>query len=270
MTGDAAARVHPAAIVEAGAELGPGVEIGPWCHVGPRVRLGAGVRLVSHVVVDGDTEIGEGTVVWPFACLGTRPQDLKFAGEDTRLVIGRNNMIREYVTMNPGTSGGTGETRVGDGCLFMVSSHVGHDCAVGNGVILANNAPLGGHVTVGDRAIIGGNAAIHQFVRVGTGAIVGGLTGVERDVIPFGSATGDRARLVGLNLVGLRRAGVERGRIQALKAAYEAIFHGPEGKGFLDRARRAAERHGEEPLVRTVTDFILEGTARSFTTPREA
>lgn len=269
MSDAAPPQVHPAAIVEPGAELGPGVVVGPWCHVGPRVRLGAGVVLVSHVVVDGLTEIGEGTKVWPFACLGARPQDLKFAGEDTRLVIGRNNMIREYVTMNPGTSGGTGLTSVGDGCLFMVSSHVGHDCSVGNGVIVANNAPLGGHVTVGDRAIIGGNAAIHQFARIGTGAIVGGLTGVERDVIPYGSATGDRARLVGLNLVGLRRAGVSRERIATLKAAYEAIFNVAESGGLAERARRAAETWGEEPLVRTVCDFILEGSSRSFTTPRE-
>ncbi|HKK35592.1 MAG TPA: acyl-ACP--UDP-N-acetylglucosamine O-acyltransferase [Paracoccaceae bacterium] len=267
MAEDAAPRIHPAAIVEDGASLSPGVVVGPWCHVGARVTLGPGVELVSHVVVDGVTEIGEGSRVWPFACLGARPQDLKFSGEDTRLVVGKRNMIREYVTMNPGTAGGLGATTVGDDCLFMVSSHVGHDCVVGNGVIVANNAPLGGHVTVGDRAIIGGNAAVHQFSRIGTGAIVGGLTGVERDVIPYGSAVGDRARLVGLNLVGLRRAKVPRARIQALRDAYETLFGAGEG-GLADRARRAAEAHPDEPLVRTVTDFVLEGSTRHFVTPK--
>lgn len=262
-----APRVHPTAIVEDGAVLGPGAVVGPFCRVGPRVALGAGVELRSHVVVEGITEIGEGTRVWPFAVLGAQPQDLKFSGEDTRLVIGARNMIREHVTMNPGTEGGGGETRVGDGCLFMVGAHVGHDCAVGDGVILANNAPLGGHVVVQDRAIIGGNAAVHQHVRIGTGAIVGGLTGVERDLAPYCSAVGDRARLAGLNLVGLRRSGAPRARIQALRAAYEAIFEGADG-ALAERARRAAEAAPEEPLVRTLTEFVLEGGARSFVTPR--
>ncbi len=262
-----APRIHPTAIVEEGAVLGPGTVVGPFCRVGPRVTLGARVELRSHVVVEGITEIGEGTRVWPFAVLGAEPQDLKFAGEETRLILGARNMVREHVTMNPGTGGGGGETRVGSGCLFMVGSHVGHDCVVGDGVILANNAPLGGHVVVQDRAIIGGNAAVHQHVRIGAGAIVGGLTGVERDVAPYCAAVGDRARLAGLNLVGLRRAGVARSSVQALRAAYEAVFEGAEG-ALAERARRALEAAPEEPLVQVFCAFLIEGGARSFVTPR--
>lgn len=265
---DPSAEIHPAAIVEDGAEIGPNVRIGPWCHVGPRVRLGEGVELISHVVVAGRTSIGPGTKVWPFASLGTQPQDLKFHGEESRLEIGAGNMIREHVTMNPGTAGGGGLTRIGDGGLFMMSSHVGHDCIVGDGVILANNAPLGGHVTVQDRAIIGGNAAVHQHARIGRGAMVGGLTGVERDVIPYASVTGDRARLAGLNLVGLRRAKAPRAEVTALREAVDFIFG--EGEGALAaRAREAAERWPDAALVQEVCAFMAEGSSRSFVTPRE-
>lgn len=266
-TPDDPPQIHPAAIVEDGAQIGPGARIGPWCHVGPQVKLGAGVMLDSHVVVTGDTTVGQGTRIWPFACLGSQPQDLKFLGEDSRLIIGARNMIREYVTMNPGTSGGGGVTSVGDGCLFMVSSHVGHDCRVGNGVILANNVPLGGHVTVEDRAIIGGNAAVHQHCRIGRAAMIGGLTGVERDVIPYASATGDRARLAGLNLIGLRRAGVSRAEITALRTAYEMIFDDSLGGSLSDRARQAAQAQPDSALVAEVTGFILADSARHFVTP---
>ncbi len=265
---DPSARIHPTAIVEDGALIGPDCEIGPYCVIGPRVSLARGVTLKSHVAVAGRTEIGEGTTVWPFASLGHQPQDLKFRGEETMLTIGARCMIREGVTMNPGTEGGGGLTSVGDGCLFMVSSHVGHDCRVGNGVIVANNVPLAGHVQVGDRAVLGGNAAVHQFCRIGRAAMVGGLTGVERDVIPFGSVIGDRAVLGGLNLVGLKRSGVAREAIHALRAAYREIFLGREGS-LSDRAREAAERHAGQPLVLEVTDFILADSSRSFCTPRE-
>ncbi len=261
---DPSATVHPAAIVEDGAAIGPGVRIGPWCHVGPEVRLAEGVELISHVVVAGRTSIGEGTRVWPFASLGTQPQDLKFAGEESRLEIGARNMIREHVTMNPGTEGGGGRTRVGSGCLFMMSSHVGHDCVVGDGVIVANNAPLGGHVMVEDRAIIGGNAAVHQHCRIGRGAMVGGLTGVERDVIPFGSVTGDRARLAGLNLVGLRRAKAERTHIADLRAAVDFIF---EGEGSVADRARSAQGRWETPLAQEVCRFMLADSARHFVGP---
>ncbi|MEO0680989.1 MAG: acyl-ACP--UDP-N-acetylglucosamine O-acyltransferase [Pseudomonadota bacterium] len=271
MDAPAEPRIHPTAVIEDGARIGPGCVIGPYCLVGAGAVLGPGVELRAHVVIEGRTEIGEGTRIWPFACLGAQPQDLKFAGEDSALIIGARNMIREHVTMNPGTEGGGGVTRVGDGCLFMASTHVGHDCIVGSGVILANNVPLGGHVTVQDRAIIGGNAAVHQHVRIGRGAIIGGLTGVERDVIPYASVVGDRARLNGLNLVGLRRAGVARGEIAALREAVGTIFpeeEGPKAARLADRARSAAEAHPDQAMVQEVCAFVLAESARHFVTPK--
>jgi UDP-N-acetylglucosamine acyltransferase len=265
---DPSARIHATAIVEDGAVIGPDCDIGPFCVIGPQVRLDRGVTLKSHVAVAGRTEIGAGTAVWPFASLGHQPQDLKFRGEETMLTIGARCMIREGVSMNPGTEGGGGLTSVGDGCLFMVSSHVGHDSRIGDGVVVANNVAIAGHVQIGDRTVLGGNAAIHQFCRIGRAAMVGGVTGVERDVIPFGSAVGDRAYLGGLNLVGLKRAGVAREEIHALRAAYREIFLG-EGGSLSSRAREAAERHADQPLVREVTAFILADSSRSFCTPRE-
>jgi UDP-N-acetylglucosamine acyltransferase len=257
--------VHPTAIVAPGATLGAGCRIGPYCVVGAGVRLGAGVTLESHVAVAGDTEIGAGTHVWPFASIGHRPQDLKYRGEATRLVIGARNTIREGVTMNPGTAGGGGVTRVGDDGLFMVGAHVAHDCQVGNRVILANNATLAGHVTIGDGAILGGISAVHQFCRIGAGAMVGGMTGVEKDVIPWGLVIGDRARLQGLNLIGLKRRGVEREALHELRAAYRDIF---EGEGALAaRAAAAALRWPENALVGEIAAFIAADSSRSFCTP---
>jgi acyl-ACP--UDP-N-acetylglucosamine O-acyltransferase len=217
------AAIHPSAVVDPAATLGQGVRIGPFCVVGPDVILGDGVELVSHVCVAGVTTIGARTKVWPFASLGHQPQDLKYRGERTRLEIGADNMIREHVTMNPGTAQGGDVTRVGDHGLYMVGVHVGHDCIVGDHVILANNATLGGHVEVGDHAVLGGISAVHQKVRIGAGAMVGGMTGVEKDVIPYGLAIGDRARLAGLNLVGLKRRGVPHEEIHTVRAAYRAI-----------------------------------------------
>lgn len=266
----AAPSVHPTAIVEDGARIGAGCVIGPWCRVGPEVSLGLGVHLASHVVVEGRTEIGDDTRVWPFACLGAQPQDLKFSGEKSSLLIGARNMIREHVTMNPGTEGGGGVTSVGDECLFMASTHVGHDCRVGSGVIMANNVPLGGHVEVQDRAIIGGNAAVHQHVRIGRGAIVGGLTGVERDVLPYASVIGDRARLVGLNLVGLRRAGVSRAAVAALRDTFARLFPEGEAGPLAQRAEAAAAAHPDEPMVQEVVAFVLAESARHFVTPKAA
>ncbi|MDF2231648.1 acyl-ACP--UDP-N-acetylglucosamine O-acyltransferase [Albimonas sp. CAU 1670] len=268
MAVDPSARIHPTAIVEDGAEIGADVVVGPFCTVGPRVSLAAGVELRSHVVVEGRTSIGAGTRVWPFAVLGAQPQDLKYAGEDSRLEIGARNMIREHVTMNLGTEGGGYLTKIGDGCLFMASTHVGHDCIVGNGVIIANNAPLGGHVIVEDRAIIGGNAAVHQHSRIGRGAIVGGLTGVERDVIPYGSVTGDRARLAGLNLVGLRRAKADRAHITDLRACVDFIFDASAEGGVAARAQEAATRW-TTPLAADVCRFMLAESSRHFVTPRD-
>ncbi|MGF1445927.1 MAG: acyl-ACP--UDP-N-acetylglucosamine O-acyltransferase [Pikeienuella sp.] len=258
--------VHPTAIVEDGAELGAGVEIGPFCHLGPNVRLGDDVRLFSHVAVAGHTTIGPRTRIWPFASLGHQPQDLKFEGEESWLTIGADCMIREHVTANPGTRGGGLHTRIGDRCLLMVGTHIGHDCQVGDGVIFANNATLGGHVEVGNNVFLGGLCAVHQFVRIGPHAMIGGMSGVEKDVIPFGSVIGNRAELGGLNIVGLKRRGFDREVIHALRAAYREVFF---GQGSLaERAARAAEVHHGVDAVEQMVAFILADSSRSFCTPR--
>lgn len=255
--------VHPTALVEPGARLGEGVEIGPFCTVGSEAALGDGVVLRSHVVVEGDTAVGEGTHVWPFAVLGAAPQDLKYSGERTRLRIGARNRIREHVTMNLGTAGGGGETRVGDDGLFMAGCHVAHDAQVGDRVVIANGVAIAGHCAVGDDVIIGGLSAVHQWVRIGRGAIVGGMTGVAHDVLPFGLVQGPRGTLDGLNLVGLRRRGVAREEIAALRGAYETLAAG-EG-AFQERAQAL---DGSSGLVREVAEFIRAGTGRQFLTPR--
>lgn len=260
--------IHPTAIVEDGARIGDDVRIGPWSVVGADVELGDGVELFSHVVVTGHTTVGAGTRIWPFASIGHRPQDLKYAGEVSYLEIGAGNSIREHVTINPGTAGGGLTTRVGDGGLFMVGAHIGHDCRIGNGVIMANNATLAGHVEIGDNAILGGLSAVHQFVRIGAHAMVGGMTGVEKDVIPFGSAIGNRAELGGLNVVGLRRRGFDREAIHALRAAYRTVFYG--AGSLAERATTAAQRYAGVGPVQEMVGFILADTARSFCTPRDA
>lgn len=257
--------IHPTAIIADGAEIAPDATVGPYCIVDAHSVIGPGARLEAHVVVAGRTVIGPRTRVWPFASLGSDPQDLKYAGETSRLEIGADCMIREHVTANPGTTGGGMVTRIGNGCLLMVGTHIGHDCQLGNGVIMANNATLAGHVRIGDNAVLGGLSAVHQWVRIGRGAMIGGVTGVEKDVIPFGSALGDRAVLGGLNLVGLKRHGFARDDIHALRTAYRAIFLDGEGP-LADRARRVAG--GAGPLVRELTDFILADTSRHFCTPR--
>lgn len=255
--------IHPSAIVEPGATLGEGVRIGPFCHVGARVRLGDGVELKSHVVVAGDTEVGAGTVVFPFACLGGIPQDLKFQGERTRLVIGARNRIREYVTMNPGTAGGGGLTQVGDDGLFMASCHVAHDCRIGNHVILVNSVAVAGHCVLEDEVIVGGLSGVHQFVRIGRGAMIGALTMVTADVLPHALVSGPRGQLEGLNLVGLKRRGAARAEIAALRELLAALGSG----SFRDTARARAE--GEvTPMEREVLDFILGPSDRSFLKPQ--
>ena len=216
--------IHPTAVVERGAEIAEGANIGPYCVVGPHVVIETGVKLLSHVVVTGRTKIGENSLVFPFASVGHQPQDLKYHGEPSRLEIGRNTILREHVTVNPGTEGGGMLTRVGDNCLLMMSAHVAHDCVIGDNVILVNNATLGGHVQIGDWAIIGGLSAIHQFVRIGRHAMIGGMSGVEADVIPYGSVVGNRAHLAGLNLVGLKRRNFSRDVIHDLRRAYRLIF----------------------------------------------
>ncbi|MCV2447548.1 acyl-ACP--UDP-N-acetylglucosamine O-acyltransferase [Paracoccus sp. DMF] len=256
------ARVHPSAVIDPAAVIGADCEIGPFCVLGPEVRLGRGVVLKSHVVIAGDTAIGDETVVFPFASIGEVPQDLKFRGEKVRLEIGARNRIREYVTMNPGTEGGGGVTRVGDDGLFMAGSHVAHDCQIGDRVILVNNASVAGHCHLEDDVIIGGLSGVHQWVRIGRGAMIGAVTMVTADVIPFGLVQGPRGHLDGLNLVGLKRRGASREEIHALRDMLGKLGHG----SFRDTARHMVDQdHG--PMVREVLDFILGPSDRSFLAP---
>jgi len=258
--------IHKTAIVDKKADIGDGVSVGPYCVVGAQVTLEDGVVLKPHVVVDGRTTVGAGTQIYPFASIGLPPQDLKYRGEDSRLVIGRNNVIREYVTMNPGTEGGGMETRIGDNGLFMIGAHVAHDCRVGNNVIMVNNATLAGHVVIGDFAVIGGLAAVHQFVRVGAHAMIGGLSGVEQDVIPFGTVTGERASLSGLNIIGMKRRGFDRDAIHGLRSAFKSIFN---DEGTLgDRVDAVANVHPENEAVRQVVEFIRSESTRGLTRPK--
>lgn len=259
------AEIHPSAIVEPGAVIGEGCSIGPFAVIGPEVTLGPGVVVKSHAVVTGWTEIGAETVIFPFAVVGEVPQDLKYRGERTRLFVGARCRIREGATLNLGTEGGGGVTRVGDDCLLMTGAHVGHDATLGNRVILANQAAIAGHCWLGDDVIVGGLSGVHQWGRVGRGAIIGAVTMVTNDVLPHGLVQAPRGELDGLNLVGLKRRGVSRAEITALRAAYQMLAQG-EGT-FLDRARRLADET-ESSHVREMTDFILAATDRSFLTPQ--
>lgn len=256
--------IHPTAVIADGAVIGADVSIGPYCVIGPEVTLGDGVKLISHVVIDGHTEIGAGTEIFPFASIGHRPQDKKYNGEPSRLVIGKRNVIREHVTMNPGTEGGGLLTLVGDDCLFMASAHVAHDCMVGNHVILANNATLAGHVSVGDGVIIGGLSAVHQFVRIGDFAFIGGMTGVGKDLIPYGMVMGDRSLLSGLNLVGLRRRNVSREDIKQIRDLYDQLF---EGVGTLAQRAAAVDAASLGEQAKRLLDFVMSDSSRSFCIP---
>lgn len=257
--------IHATAVVHKDAQVGANVRVGPFCCVGPHVRLADGVELMSHVVVEGHTEIGANTRVFPFASLGTQPQDLKYRGEVSRLVIGANNIIREHVTMNPGTEGGGLETVVGNNCLFMVAAHVAHDCRISDHVILVNNATLGGHVEIDEWAIVGGLSAVHQFVRIGRHAMIGGMTGVTQDVIPYGSVTGNRAKLEGLNIVGLKRRNFDRETIHALRQAYRLIF-AQEGT-LAERLDDVANLFGDNQPVMEIVEFIRRDSSRSICQP---
>lgn len=256
---------HPTAIVEDGATIGQGAKIGPFCLVGSDVTLGDGVELISHVVVAGTTSVGARTRIFPFASIGHQPQDLKYKGEPCSLTVGSDCLIREGVTMNPGTEGGGSVTTVGDGCAFLANSHVGHDCRVGNHVIFSNNVMLAGHCTVGDYAIIGGGAAVIQFARVGAHAFVGGMSGLENDLIPYGMALGNRARLSGLNIIGLQRRGFSRTDIHGLRRAYRLLF-AAEGT-LLERVEDVAEEFKGQPIVDEIIAFIRAGGKRSLCTP---
>jgi UDP-N-acetylglucosamine acyltransferase len=260
-------QVHPTAVVHDDATLEPGVRVGPFCVVGAEVRLGRDVELLSHVVVEGATAIGAGTRVFPFASLGHPPQDKKYKGELSRLEIGAHNVIREHVTMNPGTEAGNLLTRVGDHGLFMIGAHVAHDCRIGNHVILANNASVAGHCVVDDHAILGALCGVHQFVRIGAHAFIGGMSGVENDVIPFGMALGNRAGLAGLNVVGLKRHGFTRDQIHRLRQAYRLMFS---GEGTLtERLEELETQCGDDPHVRRVVEFVRADSSRALCVPRD-
>ena len=260
--------IHPTAIIAPGAALADDVAIGPYCVIGEHVSLAPGVSLKSHVVIDGRTSIGERTRIFPFASIGFETQDLKYKGEPSSLTIGHDNTIREHVTINPGTEGGGMVTRVGNHCLLMVGAHVAHDCQIGDHVILVNNATLGGHVVVEDYAILGGLSAVHQFVRIGRHAMIGGMSGVERDDIPYGQVMGDRARLNGLNIIGMQRRGFSREEIQHLRSAYQLLFS---ADGTLnDRVAETAERFGGVGPVDDIIAFIRADSSRAICQPKGA
>lgn len=259
------AKVHASAIVDDGADVGPDCVVGPFCTIGAQVKLGTGVELKSHVVVAGDTEIGDETIVFPFSVIGEIPQDLKFSGEDTKLVIGKRNRIREHVTMNTGTAGGGYVTRVGDDGLFMAGCHVAHDAQIGNNVILVNNVAVAGHVVIEDDVIVGGLSGLHQWVRIGRGAIIGALSMVTADVLPHALVQGPRGELDGLNLVGLKRRGVDRKDISALRAAFKTLKQG-EGS-FQERAAQLSD-DTESDYVREMVAFITGDSDRGFLTPK--
>ena len=259
------AHIHPSAVIEPGATIAAGASVGPFSLIGSEVTLAEGVQVKSHAVVTGWTDVGAGTVIFPFACVGEVPQDLKFKGERTRLIVGARCRIREGATLNTGTAGGGGLTQIGDDCLLMTGAHIGHDARLGNRVILANQVAIAGHCQLGDDVIVGGLSGIHQWVRIGNGAIIGAVTMVTNDVLPHGLVQGPRGVLDGLNLVGLKRRGVDRAEISAMRAAYTALAEG-EGS-FLDRARRLAETT-DSAFVREMTDFILSESDRSFLTPK--
>ena len=256
--------IHSSSVISKKAKLGKNIKIGPFCNVGDQVELEDNIELISNVHIEGNTKIGQGTKIFPFASIGTAPQDLKYNNEPNSLLIGERNTIREYVTINPGTTGGGGQTIIGNDCLFMISSHVAHDCRVGNNVIIANNVPLGGHVTIEDSVVIGGNSAVQQFTRIGRLAMIGGMTGVLKDVIPFGLSIGNRNYLQGLNLIGLRRKNYENKKIMELDKAYKEIFS---SKKLHENLSKINGVYKENKLVEEVINFIAKDKKRAICTP---
>ncbi len=256
--------IHKSNVIDPKAKIGKDVKIGPFCLIGSNVQLEDGVELISNVHIEGNTVVGKGTKIYPFASIGTTPQDLKYKGETNSLEIGQNNIIREYVTINPGTAGGGSKTIVGNNCLLMISSHVAHDCKIGNNVVIANNVPLGGHVTIEDSVVIGGNSAVQQFTRIGRLAMIGGMTGVLKDVIPFGLSFGNRNYLKGINLVGLRRKKYDNQKIMELDKAYKKIFSSNNLQENLNKIN--GEYKGNE-LVEEVVKFIEKDKKRPICTP---
>jgi len=256
---------HNSSVIDKKAKIGENVKIGPFNYIGPDVQINDNVELVSNVHIEGKTKIGKGTKIFPFASIGTEPQDLKFKGEDNSIEIGENNIIREYVTINPGTKGGGGKTTIGDNNLLMISSHVAHDCNIGNNVVIANNVPLGGHVTIEDSVVIGGNSAVQQFTRIGRLAMIGGMTGVLKDVIPFGLSFGNRNYLRGINLIGLKRKNYDNKTIMGLDSAFKKIFS---SKNFHENLIKVNGEYKDNDLVIEVTNFISKDKKRPICTPQ--
>jgi UDP-N-acetylglucosamine acyltransferase len=257
--------IHNSSVIDKKAKISDKVKIGPFCYVGPDVELSDDVELVSNVHIEGFTKIGKGTKIFPFASIGTQPQDLKFNNEKSILLIGENNTIREYVTINPGTKGGGSKTTIGNNCLFMISSHVAHDCNIGNNVIIANNVPLGGHVTIEDSVVIGGNSAVQQYTRIGRLAMIGGMTGVLKDVTPFGLSIGNRNYLQGLNLIGLRRKKYDNKKIIGLDKAYKKIFS---SKNLHENLSKINGEYKDNELVSEVIRFIEKDKKRPICSPQ--
>ena len=256
--------IHNSSVIDKKAKIGKNVKIGPFCFVGPKVQINDNVELISNVHIEGKTIVGEGTKIYPFSSIGTPPQDKKYKGEDNSLEIGKNNIIREYVTINPGTKGGGEKTTIGDNCLLMISSHVAHDCKIGDNVVIANNVPLGGHVTIEDSVVIGGNSAVQQFTRIGRLAMIGGMTGVLKDVIPFGLSFGNRNYLRGINLIGLKRKKYNNKEIMELDQAFKKIFS---SKNLHENLSKINGEYKENNLVKEVIDFIGKDKKRPICTP---
>ena len=256
--------IHPTSVISKDAQISKNVKIGPFCFVGPKVKINDNVELISNVHIEGKTIVGEGTKIYPFSSIGTPPQDKKYKGEDNSLEIGKNNIIREYVTINPGTKGGGEKTTIGDNCLLMISSHVAHDCKIGNNVVIANNVPLGGHVTIEDSVVIGGNSAVQQFTRIGRLAMIGGMTGVLKDVIPFGLSFGNRNYLRGINLIGLKRKKYNNKEIMELDQAFKKIFS---SKNLHENLSKINGEYKGNDLVAEVINFISKDKKRPICTP---
>ena len=257
--------IHNSNIIDKKAKIGKNVKIGPFCYIGPNVQISNDVELISNVHIEGNTKLGQGTKIFPFASIGTEPQDLKYKGESNSLEIGENNVIREYVTINPGTIGGGGKTVIGNNCLLMISSHIAHDCNIGNNVVIANNVPLGGHVTIEDSVVIGGNSAVQQFTRIGRLAMIGGMTGVLKDVIPFGLSFGNRNYLRGINIIGLKRKKYDNKKIMELDKAYKKIFS---SKNLHENLSKINGEYKGNDLVTEVTNFIAKDKKRPICTPQ--
>ena len=256
--------IHNSSVIEKEAKIGRNVKVGPFCYVGSQVQISDGVELISNVHIEGNTKIGKGTKIFPFASIGTQPQDLKYKGESSSLEIGENNTIREYVTINPGTEGGGRKTIIGNNCLLMISSHIAHDCNIGNDVVIANNVPLGGHVTIEDSVVIGGNSAVQQFTRIGRLAMIGGMTGVLKDVIPFGLSFGNRNYLRGINLIGLKRKKYNNKAIMELDSAFKEIFS---SKNLHEDLSKINGEYKDNDLVKEVINFIAKDKKRPICTP---